>query len=189
MRPQTQPKFDASGLVGINVRSGQMPYVAKRIALALALFFGLCPQISLAFEPALTLPPEIAPLVMADDWPRPAAADEVETARLRAGLMCVGWARDMIDQHWQMLDRRDGDGSWTRERQNLWLQIAWIEEFETRYLRPRIDAASQAALMEVWWPEGVRTEAGSDEARWMHEFCVGLPGLLGRIDPASPYGF
>lgn len=31
------------------------------------------------------------------------------------------------------------------------------------------------------------TRAGSDAARAMHGFCMSLPGLLGSIDPFSPY--
>ncbi|RSK34138.1 hypothetical protein EJA01_08400 [Rhodovulum iodosum] len=132
---------------------------------------------------------EIARLVLADDWVEVEGelSDAVETARLKAGILCVSWARDMIDQHWHLIDRSEGAGSWPPERQNLWRQIGWVDAFETQYLRPRIDADSQAALRAAWWPEGVATRATSDAAREMHRFCMSLPGLLGSIDPYSPY--
>ncbi|TCO72109.1 hypothetical protein [Rhodovulum euryhalinum] len=112
-----------------------------------------------------------------------------ETARLKAGILCVAWARDMIGQHWRLLDVLDGPGTWSIARQQLWLQVGWVEEFETRHLRPVIDAASQEDLLEAWWPGGVTTPAGSEGAIRMHRFCMGLPGLLGTVDPDAPPGF
>lgn len=137
------------------------------------------------------MPPEVEALVAADEWEAHAGplSDEVETARLKAGILCVAWARDMIDQHWRMLDALEGQSTWTREREQLWHQIGWVEEFEDRYLRPRIDEESQTMLFAVWWPAGISTPAASDEAEEMHRFCLGLPGLLGSVDPFSPYAF
>lgn len=68
--------------------------------------------------------PEVAPLVAADVWAEPADAlsEAVETARLTSGILCMAWARDMIDQHWHLLDRQEGTGTWTPERQTLWRQ-------------------------------------------------------------------
>lgn len=165
--------------------------VARRAArvwsavLALALWAGPAP----ALDRPIALPPDIEHLVVADDWPLAdaGASDAVETARLKAGVLCVAWASDMIDQHWRLLDALEGPGTWTRARQQLWLQIGWIEAFEADYLRPRIDPDSQRALRDVWWPEGAGTPADSEAAETMHRFCRGLPGLLGAIDPRSPY--
>lgn len=114
------------------------------------------------------------------------ATDLTETQRLKAGILCVAWARDMIDQHWRLLDVLDGVGTWSERRQHLWQQVGWVADFETRELRPVIDAASQQDLMAAWWPEGVRTPAGSAAAMRMHRFCAGLPGLLGTVAPDAP---
>lgn len=95
-----------------------------RTVAALALAAGLA--VPAAAEPVPPdFPPEIAPLVSADEWAEPDAAlsGAVETARLKSGILCVAWARDMIDQHWHLLDREEGAGTWTSERQTLWRQI------------------------------------------------------------------
>lgn len=154
-----------------------------------AVLIAVCADPAPALERQITLAPDIAAHVVADDWPLddPGVSDAVETARLRAGVLCVAWANDMIAQHWRLLDSLEGPGTWTRERQRLWLQIGWIEDFESTYLRPRIDADSQRALLDVWWPEGVGTPAGSAAAESMHGFCRGLPGVLEAVDPNSPY--
>jgi len=164
---------------------------SRGLVVSVAILLGLAPAAS-AMEPVpFELRPEIEALVTADSW---AAAvdhlsDEVETARLKAGILCVAWARDMIGQHWRMLDALEGESTWPRERQQLWQQIGWVDEFEDRYLRPRIDVDSQEALLVAWWPDGVGTPAASDEAERVHRFCLGLPGLLGSVDPHSPYAF
>ncbi|TCM77587.1 hypothetical protein EV216_12913 [Rhodovulum steppense] len=153
-------------------------------ALAAALMLGTPAMAGdVPFDPEATLA-ELAPLATPADDP-----DLSDTARLKAGILCVAWARDMIAQHWRVLDRLDGPGTWSRARQQLWLQAGWVEEFEARQLRPVIDAASQTDLLAVWWPDGVRTEAGSESALRMHRFCTGLPGLLGTITPDTPHGF
>ncbi|TCP41427.1 hypothetical protein [Rhodovulum marinum] len=112
-----------------------------------------------------------------------------ETQRLKAGILCVAWARDMIEQHWHLLDALDGAGTWSQARQQLWMQVRWVEEFETRQLRPLIDADSQRELCAAWWPDGIRTPAGTEPAMRMHRFCAVLPGLLGTVDPDAPPGF
>ncbi|ARC89517.1 hypothetical protein [Rhodovulum sp. MB263] len=110
-------------------------------------------------------------------------SDEVATARLKVGILCTSWARDLIAQHWRRLDRLVGPGTWSSDRQTLWLQLGWVEAFERRYLRPRIDADSQEALAAAWWPDGVSTPAGSAGATEMRRLCMRLPGVFGSIDP------
>ncbi|WP_175566974.1 hypothetical protein [Rhodovulum sp. ES.010] len=123
-------------------------------------------------------------------WPARAGADGpgAETLRLKAGLLCVAWARDMIGQHWRVLDALEGPATWSHARQLLWQQVGWVDAFERRQLRPVIDEDSQRALLRVWWPEGISTEAGSAAAAEMHRFCLRLPGLLGTVDPDGPLG-
>ncbi|OLS50923.1 hypothetical protein [Rhodovulum sulfidophilum] len=122
---------------------------------------------------------------VAGDWEAEPAdlSDEVATARLRAGILCTSWARDLISQHWRRLDRLVGPGTWSSDRQTLWLQLGWVDAFERRYLRPRIDADSQEVLAATWWPDGISTPAGSTGATEMHRFCMRLPGVFGSIDP------
>ncbi|MGC9419628.1 MAG: hypothetical protein ACP5EN_11730 [Rhodovulum sp.] len=133
------------------------------------------------FDPGPTLR-ELSPVAAT----RSAAS---ETQRLKAGILCVAWARDMIDQHWRLLDALDGPGTWSQARQQLWMQHRWVAEFETRHLRPLIDADSQRELRAAWWPDGIRTPAGTESAMRMHRFCAVLPGLLGTVDPDAPPGF
>ncbi|GAA0302681.1 hypothetical protein [Rhodovulum strictum] len=153
-------------------------------ALAMALNIGTAARAGEApFDPEAALA-ELAPLAIAAG-----EADLSDTARLKAGILCVAWARDMIAQHWRVLDALDGPGTWSRARQQLWMQAGWVEEFEAQQVRPVIDAASQTDLLALWWPDGVRTEAGSAAAMRMHRFCTGLPGLLGTITPDAPPGF
>lgn len=139
------------------------------------------------FDPGTELAGVALSGILPDDsgLPPPGA----ETAWLRTGILCTAWARDMIGQHWHLIDRLEGPGTWSDARQELWLRSVWVDEFEARYLRPLIDAESQASLVQVWWPGGVATPAGSAGAVTMHAFCTGLPGLLGSVDPHSPYGF
>lgn len=167
-------------------RSGLSP---RRLALAAAVVAGAALP-ALAAEPPFDPAAALAGVVLADILPGPDGAPKpgAETAWLRTGLLCAAWARDMIGQHWHLLDRLEGPGTWSDARQRLWLQAVWVDEFEARHLRPLIDADSQAELVRAWWPGGVATPAGSAEAIAMHGFCGGLPGLLGSVDPQTPYG-
>lgn len=139
------------------------------------------------FDPGPTLE-ELSP-VAARSRDAGLAAGASETELLKAGILCVAWARDMIGQHWGLLDGLDGPGTWSQARQQLWMQVRWVEEYETRQLRPVIDADSQQDLLGAWWPDGVATPAGSEAAIRMHRFCMALPGLLGTVDPRAPPGF
>jgi len=139
------------------------------------------------FDPGPTLE-ELSP-VAARSAGGGAPTGASQTERLKAGILCVAWARDMIEQHWRLLDVLDGAGTWSQARQQLWMQVRWVEEFETRELRPVIDAGSQRDLLGAWWPDGVGTPAGSEAALRMHRFCTMLPGLLGTVDPEAPPGF
>lgn len=110
-----------------------------------------------------------------------------KSARIKAAIWCEAWARDMIDQHWTLLDRTEGQGSWSAARQSLWIQPGWIDEFARDFLDPQIDGETRTTMRSTWWPEGVGTLAGSPEALNAHDFCRYLPGLLYAINPVSPH--